>query len=138
MFSLIKQMQTISLSSLLRMLDIYLYFYLHSFVMFSILMLVLCYFERFIFLVIALLYLVVSKLSHEHLFFYISWCYLSHGSYLYVCLSHLFSCLWILDIALEHFPSVHNCCQNMVSGGIHLTFCVYLLQQHTSIHAEMR
>ena len=69
MFSLINQMQIISLSSLLRMLDIYLYFYLHSFVMFSILMLVLCYFERFIFLVIALLYLVVSKVSHEHLFF---------------------------------------------------------------------
>ena len=36
--------------------------------MFSILMLVLCYFERFIFLVIALLYLVVSKLSQEHYF----------------------------------------------------------------------
>ena len=69
MFSLINQMQIISLSSLLRMLDIYLYFYLHSFVMFSILMPILCYFERFIFLVIALLYLVVSKLSHEHLFF---------------------------------------------------------------------
>ena len=98
--------------------------------MFSILMLVLCYFERFISVVIALLYLVVSKLSQEHHFLpklvlFVTWILL-------VCfLSHLFSCLWILDIALEHFPFVHNCCQNMVSGGIHLTFCVYLLQQHT-------